>query len=128
MTMKYFNYSEFDQHGDPGSGAANMNQGFLDMLDVLREKVGFPLIVTSGYRSPAYNDSVSTTGTTGPHTTGKAVDLAVAGHQAHAVLKAALELGFTGIGVSQKGTSRFIHLDILANGEHGAPRPWVWSY
>jgi len=36
----------------------------------------------------------------------------------------ALELGFTGIGVQQKGTGRFPHLDTLEE----PPRPNVWSY
>lgn len=125
---KYFKYSEFDQHGAPGSGAAHMNKLFLSMLDALREKLGFPLIVTSGYRSPEYNAKVSETGTTGPHTTGKAADIAVSGQQAYTLIKTALELGFTGIGISQKGASRFVHLDILADGEQGAPRPRIWSY
>lgn len=105
-----------------------MNKQFLEKMDALREKVGFPLIITSGYRSPQYNASVSSTGETGPHTTGKAADIAIRGHQAHALLKTALELGFTGIGISQKGESRFVHLDTLENGEQGAPRPWIWSY
>jgi hypothetical protein len=33
-------------------------------------------------------------------------------------------MGFTGIGVQQKGSRRFIHLDVLQN----PPRPNVWSY
>jgi zinc D-Ala-D-Ala carboxypeptidase len=36
----------------------------------------------------------------------------------------ALEAGFAGIGVQQKGTGRFLHLDTL----EGDLRPTVWSY
>jgi hypothetical protein len=43
------------------------------------------------------------------------------------VLKLALEAGFTGIGVAQKGSGRFMHLDDLLNDE-GQPRPTIWSY
>lgn len=125
---KYFQYSEFDQKGMPGSGEVHMDKTFVALLDQLRENVGFALIITSGYRSPEYNASVSHTGTTGPHTTGKAVDIAIRGYQAHKLLKEALELGFSGIGISQKGESRFVHLDTLSNGEQGAPRPTIWSY
>ena len=39
----------------------------------------------------------------------------------------AQEYGFTGIGVNQKGNSRFIHLDIADHSEE-RPRPTVWSY
>jgi hypothetical protein len=35
-----------------------------------------------------------------------------------------MELGFTGIGVQQKGTGRFIHVDLTV----GQNRPTVWSY
>jgi zinc D-Ala-D-Ala carboxypeptidase len=50
--------------------------------------------------------------------------VAVDGQQAHKLLKLAFELGFTGIGVNQKTSGRFIHLDTLTE----APRPNVWSY
>jgi zinc D-Ala-D-Ala carboxypeptidase len=39
----------------------------------------------------------------------------------------ALEQGFTGIGVSQKGAIRFIHVDDLPDAP-GQPRPTIWSY
>jgi hypothetical protein len=38
-----------------------------------------------------------------------------------------MKMGFSGIGVSQKGDSRFIHLDDLEDSNE-RPRPWVWSY
>lgn len=102
-----------------------MHPEFLDRLDQLRERVG-PLPVSSAYRCPDHNSRVSGTSADGPHTTGRAIDLRVSGAKAYAVVQEALLLGFTGIGVSQKGPhgSRFIHLDDL----HGSTRPWVWSY
>jgi zinc D-Ala-D-Ala carboxypeptidase len=60
----------------------------------------------------------------GAHASGCACDVAVDGQQAHKLLKLAFELGFTGIGVNQKTSGRFIHLDTLTE----APRPNVWSY
>jgi zinc D-Ala-D-Ala carboxypeptidase len=39
-------------------------------------------------------------------------------------LRLAFKLGFTGIGVQQKGSGRFIHLDTM----EGGTRPTVWSY
>lgn len=126
--MKYFKYEEFDEPGSPGSGAKYMDSTMLAMVDTLRERCGFPIVVSSGYRSPSYNASVSKTGETGPHTTGKAVDIKVSGEQAYVLLRHAFLMGFTGIGISQKGDhqSRFIHLDIL--GFDFGPRPRVWSY
>jgi uncharacterized protein YcbK (DUF882 family) len=94
----------------------------------LRERYGKPLIVTSGARCPEHNAKVSGTGRTGPHTK-RAIDFAVRGTDALRLIDLALEQGFTGIGVSQKGPhdERFIHLDDLPN-EPGQPRPWIWSY
>ena len=105
-------------------GEVMMDATFMYKLDSMRRNAGFPFIVTSGYRCPDYNDKISSTGRDGPHTTGKAVDIAVRGTQAHTVLKLALASGITGVGVDQKGESRFIHLDSLTEGT----RPWVWSY
>ena len=101
------------------------HEDFLAKLNKLGEKLPFPVTVSSGYRCPEHNQKVSTTGPKGPHTTGRAVDLAVRGEQAYTVLAEAFASGaFTGIGVNQKGLARFIHLDdILADG-----RPTVWSY
>jgi len=107
-----------------------MNHSFLKKLDRTRTLLGFPLIVTSGYRCPDHNDSVSSTGRNGPHTTGRAVDLAVFGYQAYALLR---HVGgtpdFGGIGLKQHGAhdSRFIHLDDLEPSD-GRFRPTVWTY
>jgi zinc D-Ala-D-Ala carboxypeptidase len=43
------------------------------------------------------------------------------------MIRMALSVGFTGIGVKQHGAGRFIHLDDLPNAE-GQPRPHLWSY
>lgn len=96
---------------------------FMQKVEALRVSVGFPMAVTSAARCPDHNAKVSGTGRAGPHTTGRAIDLAVSRKEAYMVLATALRMGFTGIGVAQKGASRFIHLDDLTEG-----RPTVWSY
>lgn len=108
-------------------GQEHMKHEFLLLLDKVRLEYGRPLMVTSGYRCPDHNASVSSTGRTGPHTTGLAVDFGVSGGGAHELLTAAIQCNqFTGIGIHQCGPlhSRFIHLDILTT----QPRPWVWTY
>lgn len=100
---------------------------FISKLDELRDSVGFPLPVTSAYRCPEWNNRVSRSGTTGPHTTGRAVDIAVNRGQAFYLIEQAIDSGFTGIGLQQKGQGRFVHLDDLPNAE-GQPRPTVWTY
>jgi uncharacterized protein YcbK (DUF882 family) len=91
----------------------------------LRRQLGFPFVVTSAYRCPHHNARVSSTGSAGPHTTGRAIDIAVQGKQALDLLHAALESRqFTGIGVNQKGAGRFLHLDDLVQ----PGRPAIWTY
>lgn len=123
--MKYFTLSEFAcKH----CGASNMDPVFLANVDELRRRYGKPLTVSSGYRCPAHNAAVSHTGGAGPHTTGRAVDFAISRREALELLALALaSRNFTGIGVSQKGNGRFLHLDDLPNAP-GQPRPTIWSY
>lgn len=110
-----------------GCGQQKMQPDFVRKMDELRAKVGFPLPVSSAYRCPQHNSRVSSTGPNGPHTSGRAVDFAVDRKRAYIVLREAMLMGFTGIGIKQKGSGRFIHLDDLTEPVH-APRPTVWSY
>lgn len=102
---------------------------FMTRVQDYRSHLGFGMEVASYYRSPEYNDMVSGTGTTGPHTTGRAIDIRIAGEDAYTLQTTAAKFGFTGIGVHQKGPwdKRFIHLDDLKK-EDGHPRPRLWSY
>lgn len=125
MAWRHFKVSEFACRC--GCGRNEIDSKFVDRLDDLREACGFVLPVTSGYRCPKHNTQVSSTGLTGPHTTGHAVDFGVSRAQAYELMTIALRMGFTGIGIQQKGGSRFIHIDDLPNAE-GQPRPTVWSY
>ena len=97
---------------------------FMDRLQAIRDEAKFPLVVTSGYRSPEYNSKISSTGTTGPHTTGRAVDILIRGDHAYRLTELAFAHGMTGIGIAQKGKTRFIHLDDLTK---PGPRPRIWS-
>lgn len=119
--MNYFKPEEFACKC--GCGDMDMDPVFLSKIDALRGRCGFPLIITSGKRCEAHNRAVD--GGVA-HPTGKAADVAVSGSRAHVLTSEAIKLGFTGIGWKQHGPKRFVHLDILPDGD--APRPWVWSY
>jgi len=117
--MNYFRDDEFKcSH----CGVSKMDKGFIDKLNILRESYGKPLRVTSGYRCPAHPVEAKKE-SSGAHTTGKAVDLAVQGADAYQLLNIALKMGFKGVGIQQKGTGRFIHLD-----DWDVNRPTIWSY
>ena len=116
-----------DEFGWTHCGAEQMQEAFLVRLDLLRDLLGFPLVVTSGWRC---RDHPLEAGKPEPgaHSMGIAVDLAVKNHAALETVRMAAVLGFTGIGVNQKGTKRYIHLDTLEPGDPIRPRPTIWSY
>jgi len=102
---------------------------FMSRLQDLRYFLGFPLVLTSGYRSPKYNARISSTGEDGPHTTGRAVDINIWGGRAFRLISHAAEFGFTGIGSMQKGSwsKRFVHLDDLETiGDRVRPNTWTY--
>ena len=59
----------------------------------------------------------------------KVEDVLVSGKTAYRLMKLAIQHGFTGIGVSQRGAhdGRFLHIDTMDN-TNVHPRPWIWSY
>ena len=122
----YFGPQEFRCRG---TAKLILDYGAMDKLWAIRKAADFPFIITSAGRDPQYNDRVSSTGTTGPHTTGRAFDVKVYGERALWLVANAREFGFTGVGVKQNGPwgKRFVHLDDLEPDVCG-PRPWVWSY
>ena len=118
-------------HCDGGT----MNKFFMQRLVNVRENLGFPLVVSSAYRCPAYNAEISDTGKVGPHTTGRAIDIQIYGHRAHLLIQAAHRWGVLGpnhggLGLYQRGPrhKRFIHLDDLSQIDGFKTRPWVWTY
>lgn len=125
---KYFSLEELKCHcGKCGSTGLEMNNDFMLWIVDLREVCNFPFIVPSAYRCPAYNAQRSSTGLNGPHTTGKAMDIACRGVEAMYLMQEALNKAVCGLGVSQKGEDRFIHLD-RCGAIDGLPRPVSWSY
>ena len=119
----YVNFSakEFEcQH----CGKNEMKSEFMGKLQALRMRYGKPMKITSGYRCPEHPIEAKKE-KPGAHASGLACDVGIDGQQAYELMKDAFALGFTGIGVSQKGSGpRFIHLDMLEE----APRPNIWSY
>jgi hypothetical protein len=71
--LKYFTYSEFDSPDLPGSGH-EMQQEFLDKLDLARGYSNVPYVINSGFRTPEHNAAVG--GVPGSsHLTGWASDI-----------------------------------------------------
>tara|TARA_Y100001937_G_scaffold126216_1_gene194946 strand:- start:590 stop:877 length:288 start_codon:yes stop_codon:yes gene_type:complete len=94
----------------------------LDLLQTARDKLG-PLTITSAYRCPDHNDSVSSTGLSGPHTTSKAVDIHVSNSQHRKKLIDYFASKVSGLGIAKT----FIHIDIIPT-EELPHRPNAWIY
>ena len=115
LTLTYFKRSEFDcKH----TGRNNMSFEFLVQLDKLRDVCGFPFTVTSGYRDVDHPEE-SRKAKGGTHTQGIAADIRItSGADRHTIVKNALQLGFTGIGVAKT----FVHVDLRET------TPALWTY
>jgi len=112
-----------------GTGQIVVDTDFLDHVEKLRLMYDRPLRISSGYRSPSHNAAVSSSGTDGPHTTARAIDVLVYGAHAYDLVALAIALGFQGIGVQQKGPHerRYVHLDAVRDSP-AIRRPMMWSY
>jgi uncharacterized protein YcbK (DUF882 family) len=109
-----------------------MDEGFMDRIVILRQRAGFSWPVTSGYRCPGHDAKVggSERRGAGPHTMGRALDVAVHGERAFILLGIVIVGGMTGIGARQRGevAGRYLHIDNLKAEEFGGARPIVWTY
>jgi zinc D-Ala-D-Ala carboxypeptidase len=100
-----------------------MHPATMNRLERLRIAYAAPLKVSSAYR--CVNHPVEAKkAVSGVHTHGRAIDLLLSGANAHSLTFLAINAGFTGIGVNQKGEGRFIHIDDTTD----FPRPTIWSY
>lgn len=117
----YFTYKELSC---PCCGVNGFKPKTLARFNKMRELADFGMPMTSGYRCAAYNTACGYTQT---HATGQAGDVAVSHKQADRLLELAYIVGFTGKGVKQKGSKRFLHFDDLPEAA-GRPRPHIWSY
>ena len=114
-----FNKAEFDcKH----TGLNEMKPEFMKLLQALRLMYGKPMTITSGYRHHTHPVEARKGHTTGEHTQGVCCDVACAsGADRYQIIRLALQLGFTRIGIAKT----FIHLGI---GGAGLPSPTIWDY
>ena len=113
--FKYFDINEFACHE---TGENQIKDELVHCLDMLRERCGFPFVITSGYRSERHPIEAEKA-KPGTHTQGIAADIKVAdGVQRLAIVANAIDLGFSGIGVAK----HFVHVDIRGT------TPVMWAY
>lgn len=100
-----------------GSGVLRIRRRALDALQALRQDVGRPMVIASGYRSPAHNQRVGGSKNS-RHMHGDAFDVVMTGHNPATFAAAAKRAGFTGFGYYPDATPPFMHIDM------GPPRTW----
>jgi hypothetical protein len=109
-----------------GCNTIEFDLTFLATLNAIREECGFPFALSSAYRCPKHPIEARKT-KPGAHSSGKAVDIACSGERALEVIRVAQKHGISRIGIQQKGSGRFIHLDGCTEAD-GLPSPAIWSY
>jgi uncharacterized protein YcbK (DUF882 family) len=122
MSYRYFKLEEF---ACKETGDNRIDPLFVAWLDELRHQVGYPLVITSGYRSPLHSAEVGKT-TPGAHAEGVAADLSLI-HTGTSIslarqriVSTALRMGCQRIGIGRT----FVHVDLSET----KPSPRMWDY
>ena len=100
-----------------GCGLYEMDEDFMRLLQILRYEMQGPLRVRIVRRSNYHNDGVSAAKNkkNAVYNLGQASNILISGESTMLLFEKARKVGFSGIGLSQKGnhSSRFLHLDTL---------------
>ena len=90
-----------------GSQLVKLDSQLLIKLQKLRDLIGKPIIIASGYRTQQYNKKVGGVDDS-LHLEGKASDIRINGMSPSQIKRYAEQVGFSGIGIYKS----FLHLDI----------------
>jgi uncharacterized protein YcbK (DUF882 family) len=116
--FKYFSMATDERlFVDSETGDTGISEAFVHHLDELREACGFPFTINSGYRSPQHSKE-RVKDKPGEHTRGAADIKCLDGVSRRSIVRNALELGFTGVGVAKT----FVHVDDRTT------TPVMWAY
>lgn len=110
------NFSLHEFECRDGSHLVKLDEELILKLQRLRNAIGKPITVNSGYRTPEYNKQVGGSPNS-QHLYGKAADIAAQGMKPLDVARLAEKIGFDGIGVY----STFTHVDV-----RGIKARWGW--
>jgi len=110
--LQYFRLSEFDSPDDPGSGAREMDEEFVYLLDRARHASGVPYRITSGFRTQEYHDDLTKRGyptaKNSSHLRGLAADIQTNNsRERYLILRGLFSVGLNRVGIGRT----FIHVD-----------------
>ena len=118
--LTYFAKAEF---ACQYTGENQITDALLLKIDELRDRCGFPFVITSGYRSLAHPIERAKKTNTGTHAQGIAADIRVRdGVQRFKIVEEAIKMGFTGVGVA----TDFVHVDIRDLDTNESPVMWCY--
>lgn len=102
--IQFFTKEEFSCKCGCG---VRMNRDFVFRVDSLRARVGFPIVITSGYRCESHNKAIGGA-TNSQHVKGLAADLKiVSSNHRYEILKEVFSMHFAGVGIADN----FVHID-----------------
>ncbi len=104
----HFRLLEFE---DPGTQMVKLDSELVVRLEALRDLVGKPITVTSGFRTPETNRFVGGAGGS-YHLRGMAADVIWDGMALDDATVLAKEAGFTGIGIDRRAWNQHLHVDV----------------
>ena len=90
-----------------GSCQVVLHRELLERLQALRDTLGRPVIINSGYRNPSHNKAVGGSPNS-YHIKGMAADIRVPGISPAALAEAARQAGFRGVIIYDT----FVHVDV----------------
>lgn len=134
LGMQYFTINELTRSSTASSQGidntptpeirAKLETLITGCLDPIRRIYGHPIIVSSGYRSPALNAAVGGVANS-QHTKGEAADLVPASGGSLAwIFRAAVQFGnYDQLIIEQKGNSKWVHVSYT-----GTPRRRILAY
>lgn len=124
---QYKNFTE-EEFKCKETGECEMLPEFMSRLQHLRTLYSRPMVVTSGYRSEMHSLEIDKN-KAGEHSFGCAADIQCSGANARELLEYALYVGFTRIGIHQKGphAGRYIHLGMGDQLGFKFPEA-IWTY
>lgn len=108
QVTEHFNLREFQCKC--GCGTVKISSRLVSMLETLRQELGVPFVITSGYRCDDHNMRVGGA-INSYHVQGLACDIACPrGYTVEEFAKICLDHGFTGVGAYP--SQGFVHVDV----------------
>lgn len=128
------NFSRAELECKCGCHDCEIKPEIVDVLQKIRDGIGKPLYVSSGYRCKNHPvESMKEKNPLSPpgaHVEGYAVDIICHGQVALFIMAMALQLGITRVGVFQKGraSGRYLHIDVADKHDARYPSGALWTY